>query len=118
MSTGAITKFNTPWRVIDLGGTDHGCRQGEEQDFAFDVVDADGNLICETDNKEMADKLAHFPELCEALLTIWGEEPEGQIEVGWDGTPEWKRCDGCLKLSHIAAEALQELEAQDGKSAE
>ena len=63
-----IGTFDTPWRVVRLGGTDH--RPEHDVDFVFDVVDADDNLICETDNKEIAEAIVELPNMYYRLRAI------------------------------------------------
>jgi len=116
MTDEQLKQLKAPWHVIGLGGTTHGIPFEDDKDFAFDVVDAEGNLVCETDSKERAEQLAHFPELCEALHDIATE----MIGRFWDEYRDkpGDECTQCRDLIDMAKEALQKLEAQDGKSAE
>lgn len=108
MTDEQLKQLKAPWRVIGLGGTTHGIPFEDDQDFAFDVVDADDNLICETDNKERAEQLAQFPELCGALQYI-AEETAGTFWDEYRDKPG-DDCTKCEELIDMAKEALQKLE--------
>jgi len=68
LSDATKNQFIAPWRVVPLGGIDNPLRQGEEEDFAFDVVDAKGQVVCESDDRSTANNIARLPELYDALM--------------------------------------------------
>ena len=70
MTDEQLKQLKAPWRVISLGGTTHGIPFEDDQDFAFDVVDADGNLICETDDREVAEAIVELPNMYYRLRAI------------------------------------------------
>ena len=90
-----IAKFETPWRVVGLGGTDHDLKQGEEEDFVFDVVDRDGSIICETDDKEVAEAIVELPNLFYRLKAIAQSEPAIICRIGGEDV-ECPRCDSLI----------------------
>lgn len=100
-----ITKFNTPWRVIGLGGTDHGCHPGEGQDFAFDVVDADGNLICETGDREVAEAIVELPNMFYRLQEIAQMQPSILCHIGGEDV----ECPRCVDMIRGGKEMMHRL---------
>ena len=91
-----IAKFETPWRVVGLGGTGHDLKQGEEEDFVFDVVDRDGSTICETDDKEVAKAIKELPNMFYRLQAIAQSEPAIICRIGGEEV-ECPRCDSLIR---------------------
>lgn len=112
MIENVIKKFETPWRVVGLGGTDHDLKQGEEEDFVFDVVDRDGSIICETDDKEVAEALAELPYLFYRLKAIAECKPAILCRV-WEGTEV--TCPSCENLIRGGKEIMRRLGVKIGE---
>lgn len=94
MSAEAITKFDTPWRVVRLGGTDH--IPEHDVDFVFDVVDAKGSIICETADEEVAKAITELPNLFHRLKAIAQSEPAIICHIGGEDV-ECPRCDSLIR---------------------
>ena len=109
MTNEQLKQLKGPWRVIVLGSTDHGCAHGENQDFAFDVVDAEGNLICETDNKKMAEVITRLPSMLRALMRMSRHKPEIICHIGG----EELTCSSCEALIEEAGIIMRSLEVFD-----
>ena len=100
-----LAKFETPWKVVGLGGTDHDLKQGEEEDFVFDVVDRDGSIICETDDKEVAEALAELPYLFYRLKAIAEMNPAIICHIGGEDM----ECPRCVDLIRGGKEIMRRL---------
>ena len=104
MIEGAITKFDTPWKVVPLGGTDH--IPEHDVDFAFEVVDALGHVICETDDEEVAEAITELPNFFYRLKAIAECKPAVLCRV-WEGTEV--TCPSCENLIRGGKEIMRRI---------
>lgn len=62
-----IGTFDTPWEAVPLGGEYH---DPDERYYQIKVVDAEGHIICETNDREVAEAIVELPNMYYRLRAI------------------------------------------------
>ena len=101
MIEGAITKYDTPWKVVPIDGTDPDAAYGK-----FGVEDAEGYTICETNEREVAEAITELPNFFYRLKAIAECKPAVLCRV-WEGTEV--TCPSCENLIRGGKEIMRRI---------
>ena len=62
-----IGTFDPPWEIVPLDGEYH---DPDEKYYPIKVVDAEGHIICETNDREVAEAIVELPNMYYRLRAI------------------------------------------------
>ena len=100
MIEGAITKYDTPWKVVPIDGTDPDAAYGK-----FGVEDAEGYTICETNEREVAEAITELPNFFHRLRAIAQMQPAIVCHIGGEDV----ECPRCVDLIRGGKEMMHRL---------
>lgn len=97
-----VGTFDTPWEIAPLDGEYH---DPDEKYYPIKVVDAEGHIICETNDREIAEAIVELPNLFYRLKAIAQSEPAIICHIGGEDV----ECPRCDSLIHGGKEMMQRL---------
>lgn len=98
-----IGTFDTPWEFVPLDSAYH---DPDERYYPIKVVDAEGHIICETDDREVAEAIVELPNMFYRLKAIAECKPAVLCRV-WEGTEV--TCPSCENLIRGGKEIMRRL---------
>lgn len=88
-----VGTYDPPWEVVPLDGEYH---DPDEMYYPVKVVDAEGHIICETNDREIAEAIVELPNLFYRLKAIAQSEPAIICHIGGEDV-ECPRCDSLIR---------------------
>lgn len=97
-----IGTFDTPWEFVPLDGAYH---DPDEKYYPIKVVDAEGHIICETDDREVAEAIVELPNMFYRLQAIAQMQPAILCHIGGEDV----ECPRCVDLIRGGKEMMHRL---------
>lgn len=97
-----IGTFDTPWESVPLDGAYH---DPDEKYYPIKVVDAEGHIICETDDREVAEAIVELPNMFYRLRAIAQMQPAIVCRIGGEEV----ECPRCVDLIRGGKEMMHRL---------
>ena len=97
-----IGTFDTPWEIVPLDGEYH---DPDEKYYPIKVVDAEGHIICETGDREVAEAIVELPNLFYRLRAIAQMQPAIVCRIGGEDV----ECPRCVDLIRGGKEMMHRL---------